>query len=100
MTVKCLNRRLVDSMDYLRRCSSAHSPCSVIVLCPVAAGQVRVRDRGAGVGGVNELTAACVDTYVGQPGGVCIRKKNDIAGLKLVLTDLTALVPLLSLIHI
>ena len=96
MTVKSMNRRFLDSTNDLRRPCSAHSPCAVIVLCPVAAGQVRVGDCGTGVGSVDKLAAARVDTYVRQSGGICIRKEYDIAGLKIVLADLTALLPLVG----
>ena len=42
---------------------------TVVALCPVAGGEIGVRDGSTGVGGVDELSAAGVDARVGDAAG-------------------------------
>ena len=55
------------------------------MLCPIAAGQVRVGYSGAGIGGVDELTIACIDANVRNAAGVCIGKEHNVAGFQAAL---------------
>ena len=59
---------------------SHHSPGTVVVLRPVTAGEVGIGDRGAGIGGMDELAAANVNAYMGNAAGICTGKENDVAG--------------------
>ena len=61
---------------------SHHSPGTVVVLRPVTAGEVGIGDRGAGIGGMDELAAANVNAYMGNAAGICTGKENDVAGLQ------------------
>ena len=62
-----------------------HATGAIIMLCPVAGSKVCVRYSAAGIGGVDELTIAGIDTYMGDTTAVCIGKENDIANLQTAL---------------
>ena len=55
---------------------------AVIVICPISAAHVREADSGTGIGCMQELAGAGIDTHVGNTGcttGAC--KEDDVAGL-------------------
>ena len=55
------------------------------MLCPVTAAEIRVGNRRAGIGGVNELSVTGVNTHMGNTAGVCIGKEDHIADLQICL---------------
>lgn len=75
---------------------SHHSPRAIVVLRPVAAGEVGIGDRGAGIGGMDELAAANVNAHMGNAAGICTGKENDVAGLQAVLVHVGALAVLVG----
>ena len=75
---------------------SGHAAGTIVVVCPVAAGQVRVGDSGAGVGGVDELAVSGIDAHMGNAAGICIGKEDNVTGLQLILGNGSALLILVS----
>ena len=58
-----------------------HTACAVIMIRPVSAGQIRVRNHTTGIGGVDKLAVADVDTHVRNAGGGSALEKDQVAGL-------------------
>ena len=63
--------------------SLADTACAVIMVCPIAAGQIGIGNRGAGIGGMEEISVARINTYMGDAAcaaGAC--EENQIAFLQ------------------
>ena len=75
---------------------SHHSLGTVVVLRPVTAGEVGIGDRGAGIGGMDELAAANVNAYMGNAAGICTGKENDVAGLQAAFFNVSTLIVLVG----
>ena len=63
---------------------SGHAACAIVMICPVTAGQVCIGNRGAGVGGVDELAVADVNTHVGNAAAAGICEEDNVAGLSVL----------------
>ena len=64
-----------------------HAAGAVVVVCPIASGEIGIGYGGAGIGGVNELSVARVDAHMGNAACVCTGEENDITGLQICLGD-------------
>ena len=72
-----------------------NSAGAVVMLCPIAAGQIGIGNRGAGIGGVDKLSAACVDTNVTNAASHSTGKEYNVAGLQFGLTHGSTLLVLI-----
>ena len=61
---------------------SAYTAGAVIMIGPIAAGQVGIGNRRAGIGSVNKLAAAGVNTHMGNAVGTGAGEENNVTGLQ------------------
>ena len=66
------------------------------MICPVAAGQIRIGNRGAGIGGVDKLAVSGVDTHMGNAAGICTGEVYNITGFQIFLGNGSTHVDLVS----
>ena len=64
-------------------CFLCNASGAVVVVSPIAAGQIRVGYGGAGVRGMNKLAITRIDAHMGNAGSICTCKKYDITNLEI-----------------
>ena len=73
-----------------------HTACAVVVICPVAAGQIGIGNSRPGIGGVNELAVPGINANMGNAAGIGICKEDDVTGFQVVLGDGSTMLILVS----
>ena len=82
---KNTRKRISSSPGMFFLKGSSYPLCAVIVLAPIAGGQVGIGHGGAGVGGVDELSVSDVDAHVGHIAGRGCDEEHQITRLEVVL---------------